>query len=142
MFVLSDGFSWRDGSPVNFLNWNKGEPSDAMSSSQEECVEMYTDSGKWNDVTCFTKRRYVCKKTARMYRTMKELLICVTQRKNCSYILHIENCSYMYILHTENCSYVLHKERTACRYSTKRYITSCMCRKKKECSYGIRKNLH
>nr|XP_011422437.3 macrophage mannose receptor 1 isoform X2 [Crassostrea gigas] len=61
---FSDGFSWRDGSPVNFLNWNKGEPSDAMSSSQEECVEMYTDSGKWNDVTCFTKRRYVCKKTA------------------------------------------------------------------------------
>lgn len=131
MFVLSDGFSWRDGSPVNFLNWNKGEPSDAMSSSQEECVEMYTDSGKWNDVTCFTKRRYVCKKTARMYRTMKEPLICVTQRKNCSYILH-----------TENCSYVLHKERTSCRYSTKRYITSCMCRKKKESSYGIRKNLH
>lgn len=92
MFVLSDGFSWRDGSPVNFLNWNKGEPSDAMSSSQEECVEMYTDSGKWNDVTCFTKRRYVCKKTARMYHTMKELfvyiahrelLICIAQRENC-----------------------------------------------------------
>lgn len=60
---FSDGFSWRDNSPVNFLNWNKGEPSDPMSSSQEECVEMYTDSGKWNDVTCFTKRRYVCKKT-------------------------------------------------------------------------------
>lgn len=136
MFVLSDGFSWRDGSPVNFLNWNKGEPSDAMSSSQEECVEMYTDSGKWNDVTCFTKRRYVCKKTARMYRTMKEPLICVTQRKNCSYILHTENCSYVLhkertarinhkkkellvrIAKRENCSYVLHKERTACRYLT------------------------
>lgn len=61
----------------------------------------------------------------------RKLLVCITQWKNCSYILH-----------TENCSYVLHKERTACRYRTKRYITSCMCRKKKECSYGIRKNLH
>ncbi|XP_055995966.1 macrophage mannose receptor 1-like isoform X2 [Ostrea edulis] len=61
---FSDGFQWKDGSGVNFLNWNKGEPSDSMSSSQEECVEMYTDTGKWNDVTCFTKRRYVCKKAA------------------------------------------------------------------------------
>lgn len=127
MFVLSDGFSWRDGSPVNFLNWNKGEPSDAMSSSQEECVEMYTDSGKWNDVTCFTKRRYVCKKTARMYHTMKEPLICVTQRKNCSYILHIENCSY--VLHTENCSYVLHKERTAHINHKKRELLVCIAQR-------------
>ncbi|XP_061179353.1 macrophage mannose receptor 1-like [Saccostrea echinata] len=63
---FSDGFQWKDGSAVNFLNWDKGEPSDAMSSSQEECVEMYTNSGKWNDVTCFTKRRYVCKKAAQM----------------------------------------------------------------------------
>lgn len=65
--VFLDGFQWKDGSGVNFLNWNKGEPSDSMSSSQEECVEMYTDTGKWNDVTCFTKRRYVCKKAARTY---------------------------------------------------------------------------
>lgn len=60
-----DGFQWKDGSPVSFLNWNKGEPSDAMNSTQEECVEMYTDNGKWNDVTCFTKRRYTCKQAAR-----------------------------------------------------------------------------
>lgn len=31
MFVLLDGFFWRDGFFVNFLNWNKGESLDAMS---------------------------------------------------------------------------------------------------------------
>nr|XP_022336336.1 macrophage mannose receptor 1-like isoform X2 [Crassostrea virginica] len=66
---FSDGFQWKDGSPVSFLNWNKGEPSDAMNSTQEECVEMYTDNGKWNDVTCFTKRRYTCKQAAQMSTT-------------------------------------------------------------------------
>lgn len=88
-FVLSDGFSWHDGSPVNFLNWNKGEPSDPMSSSQEECVEMYTDSGKWNDVTCFTKRRYVCKKTPRMYHTKKETSVLFT--------VHLKSASWMVV---------------------------------------------
>lgn len=77
MFVLLDGFFWRDGFFVNFLNWNKGESLDAMSFFQEECVEMYIDSGKWNDVICFIKRRYVCKKIVRMYYIMKESFICV-----------------------------------------------------------------
>ncbi|KAJ8307073.1 hypothetical protein KUTeg_015157, partial [Tegillarca granosa] len=57
----SDGFTWTDNTPLNFLNWSPNEPSDPMNSTTEECVEMYTGNGKWNDVTCFVNRGYICK---------------------------------------------------------------------------------
>ncbi|KAK3106670.1 hypothetical protein FSP39_024902 [Pinctada imbricata] len=58
---LSDGFAWSDKTAVNYLNWNTGEPSDPLGASNEECVELYTNSGKWNDKDCFATRKYVCK---------------------------------------------------------------------------------
>ena len=36
--TFSQGFIWADGSPLNFINWQKGEPNDAHGG--EKCVEM------------------------------------------------------------------------------------------------------
>ena len=43
--------------PLSYTNWNYGEPND--SGSGEDCVVAYS-SGKWNDVRCNNKYKYVC----------------------------------------------------------------------------------
>lgn len=40
-FGLSS-FVWSDGSPLNFVNWDYDEPSDA--NGGEDCVEMFSSS--------------------------------------------------------------------------------------------------
>ncbi len=54
------GYEWSDRTPVDYTNWNPGEPNDAGGS--EECVEMFvhTDGG-WNDNNCYANRNWVCK---------------------------------------------------------------------------------
>ena len=37
-----------------------GEPSDEDGSEGENCVEVYTSNGKWNDVSCGAQNGYVC----------------------------------------------------------------------------------
>lgn len=67
--AASEGnFVWLDGAPVNYTNWNGGEPNnqipsccnipfigcvpaDIRCSQGEDCVQMYGD-GKWNDLGC------------------------------------------------------------------------------------------
>ncbi|XP_063422181.1 macrophage mannose receptor 1-like [Mytilus trossulus] len=58
---LQSSFQWTDNTPYSYNNWNVGEPSDPINSTTEECVEMYRDSAKWNDVNCFKKNAFVCK---------------------------------------------------------------------------------
>jgi hypothetical protein len=36
------GFYWMDGSPLNFVNWDKGEPNNA--NGGEHCVEVSAGS--------------------------------------------------------------------------------------------------
>ena len=59
---LSGSFSWTDNTAVNYLNWNPGQPTGIGTHGQlEECVEINRVTGKWNDLSCFTNRGYVCK---------------------------------------------------------------------------------
>jgi C-type mannose receptor len=43
--TLNAGFVWSDGSPVNFINWEAGEPNGAHGS--ENCVEMFGGNSTW-----------------------------------------------------------------------------------------------
>ncbi|XP_053399913.1 perlucin-like protein [Mercenaria mercenaria] len=47
--------------PMTYSNWNMGEPTASFHGDFEDCVDMYTN-GKWNDVTCTTRKFYVCEK--------------------------------------------------------------------------------
>ncbi|XP_066304554.1 lymphocyte antigen 75-like [Branchiostoma lanceolatum] len=58
-------FTWLDGLPTTFLNWEPGEPSNA--GGNEDCTEIVYDTGMWNDVPCgqfWSTRGYVCKRPA------------------------------------------------------------------------------
>lgn len=63
---LKGGYTWSDKSEATYFNWATGEPSMRFTSgvtvTEEECVEMYRDSGRWNDISCLGNNRgYVCK---------------------------------------------------------------------------------
>ena len=66
-------FKWNDGSKFDFINWNVGEPNHR--NRMENCVEFYSRSEgyrtalKWNDVECFHKNSYVCKKAKRGFQS-------------------------------------------------------------------------
>ena len=50
--------SWSDGSPIDYENFNDGEPN----SFEEKCIEMIHGTGyKWNDAFCTNTRPYICK---------------------------------------------------------------------------------
>ena len=55
-----EDFVWSDGTPMDFTNWGKGQPS----STKEDCME---NNGTWNDVSCDNPDRgqFVCKKSNR-----------------------------------------------------------------------------
>jgi hypothetical protein len=52
------GFSWIDGSNVNFTNWDTNQPDNY--NRVEECGAIVR-TGKWNDVICYTGRGWLCK---------------------------------------------------------------------------------
>uniref|UniRef100_A0A2C9KE90 Macrophage mannose receptor 1-like n=1 Tax=Biomphalaria glabrata TaxID=6526 RepID=A0A2C9KE90_BIOGL len=69
------GFGWTDNSPTVYFNWAQGEPSLHVTNqysntvTEEECVEMYRESGQWNDLSCIgNKQGYICK-TSPVYPT-------------------------------------------------------------------------
>ncbi|XP_041040880.1 macrophage mannose receptor 1 [Carcharodon carcharias] len=55
---VEDEWLWIDNTVVDFVNWNKGEPS---SQKNENCVEMYSDSNYWNNAPCATYKPFICK---------------------------------------------------------------------------------
>ncbi len=57
---MERGYRWIDNSPLDYVNWQSGEPSDYR--VLENCVEMKTRSGQWNDVSCAYQREFMCKK--------------------------------------------------------------------------------
>ena len=48
---------WIDGTPVNVLFWEPGEPSNMGS---EHCAEMFSNNGLWNNRDCSHTLNYVC----------------------------------------------------------------------------------
>ncbi|KAK4312213.1 hypothetical protein Pmani_016336 [Petrolisthes manimaculis] len=59
-----DGNRWTDDTPSAYFNWNDGEPNGYY---YEECIEMYTSTGKWNDGTCDLRHAFICEKKGRNY---------------------------------------------------------------------------
>ncbi|XP_071940974.1 macrophage mannose receptor 1-like [Antedon mediterranea] len=57
----SGGFAWSDNSPVDYTNWNEGEPSLIHNGEHENCVEVLRPLGKWNDIECMNSQGYVCR---------------------------------------------------------------------------------
>ncbi|XP_063066766.1 macrophage mannose receptor 1, partial [Engraulis encrasicolus] len=64
--AFSGLFSWSDHLPVTFTYWAPGEPNNHMG-FHEDCVEMYSGSGRWNDVSCTELNSYICKKAKAHY---------------------------------------------------------------------------
>ena len=54
------GYKWIDDSRLDYVNWQEGEPNDSR--GYENCVEMQTRSGQWNDFPCNFYRPFMCKK--------------------------------------------------------------------------------
>ena len=50
-------FEWADGRPIQFSQWNNGEPNN--SSSKEHYVEFYHNGG-WNDVSDGARTAFIC----------------------------------------------------------------------------------
>lgn len=63
IFILfTGGFKYTDNSPVDYVHWANGEPTEEWAGSNEDCVEMYTNEyAKWNDEDCYARASYVCK---------------------------------------------------------------------------------
>uniref|UniRef100_A0A8C8RN29 C-type lectin domain-containing protein n=1 Tax=Pelusios castaneus TaxID=367368 RepID=A0A8C8RN29_9SAUR len=56
---VDDQWLWLDKTPLDFVNWNKGEPS---SNLLVYCVEMSASSGYWNAISCSSEKGSICKK--------------------------------------------------------------------------------
>ena len=51
-----------DQTPVDYVHWANGEPTDVYGGKYENCVEMYANEyGTWNDEDCAEGGTYVCK---------------------------------------------------------------------------------
>ncbi|XP_051745524.1 galactose-specific lectin nattectin-like isoform X5 [Ctenopharyngodon idella] len=48
---------WSDGSSFGYQLWSPGQPS---YSTNEDCIEMNSVNGNWNDVNCYENKPFVC----------------------------------------------------------------------------------
>ena len=47
------------GQAIRYSNWAENEPNNEFS-GREDCVELFDESGKWNDVRCSVSKPFVC----------------------------------------------------------------------------------
>ncbi|XP_049454403.1 macrophage mannose receptor 1b [Epinephelus fuscoguttatus] len=56
------GYTWTDGSPLNFQHWQEGEPNNH--NNDESCAEFrmyhWDERGSWNDVNCESFNDWLC----------------------------------------------------------------------------------
>lgn len=50
---------WTDNSAVYYANWAESEPNGVE--NNENCTEVTSTAGEWNDVNCRAKRGFICK---------------------------------------------------------------------------------
>ena len=59
VFHFLGGWEWADGTPVDYVYWENGEPNGLERG--ENCAEMYDERyGKWNDEDCLAGAGYIC----------------------------------------------------------------------------------
>jgi len=58
--MYSGEFQWTDGSDVGYQRWDPNEPNGG--DKQEDCVEVYGETGGWNDRSCDQPLTFACKK--------------------------------------------------------------------------------
>lgn len=52
-------FIWsKSGNRITFTQWSHGEPS----GGNEDCMEMFAATGKWNDKKCDYNTSFICEK--------------------------------------------------------------------------------
>lgn len=51
-------YVWSSGASFDFEAWNEGEPNNY--DNDENCVEMYSNTGLWNDVLCRNEQGFIC----------------------------------------------------------------------------------
>ncbi|XP_025911325.1 C-type lectin domain family 17, member A-like isoform X2 [Apteryx rowi] len=54
-------WQWVDGSPLSLKFWNAGEPNN-VGHEGEDCATLY-GSGRWNDITCFDTKTWICERS-------------------------------------------------------------------------------
>ena len=60
----SDAFTWRDGSPLGYLNWDTDNPrGDTEDGAVRHCAQLSPRSGRWSDDECSAQYGYVCMKS-------------------------------------------------------------------------------
>ena len=52
------GFSWTDGSGVEYVYWDDDQPSDG---DLDNCVEINNENGMWSTVQCSSTKNWICK---------------------------------------------------------------------------------
>jgi hypothetical protein len=57
---VENTFVWVTGDPLDFELWAQDEPNN---SGNEDCVEIATTAGEWNDEGCGETRHYVCERS-------------------------------------------------------------------------------
>ncbi|KAK3607972.1 hypothetical protein CHS0354_006572, partial [Potamilus streckersoni] len=50
--------TWANGNKFTYQNWASGEPNGHL--EEENCAEIYTFDGKWNDRSCAHRTGYIC----------------------------------------------------------------------------------
>ena len=54
---------WYDGTTLDFVNWGELQPND----DNVMCAVVDTDTGLWDDRSCDTLYRFICKKGMQWY---------------------------------------------------------------------------
>jgi len=84
--------AWDDGSNAEekFDNWAPREPNNA--GYNENCVELYSSTGKWNDLGCHAKRYFLCNAQTKIQRMdnaeRKKMILKRLQRHKQTWLRH------------------------------------------------------